>query len=74
MSETRDLLIEIGTEELPPLALRRLAEAFRSGLDRLLTAHHLEHGPSHAWASGSYTHLLAHETGVEISSDVLCLK
>ena len=51
MSETRDLLIEIGTEELPPLALRRLAEAFRSGLDRLLTEHHLEHGPSHAWAS-----------------------
>jgi glycyl-tRNA synthetase beta chain len=51
MSETRDLLIEIGTEELPPLALRRLAEAFRSGLDRLLTEQHLEHGTSHAWAS-----------------------
>jgi glycyl-tRNA synthetase beta chain len=51
MSETRELLIEIGTEELPPLALRRLAEAFRSGLDRLLTEHHLEHGTSHAWAS-----------------------
>jgi glycyl-tRNA synthetase beta chain len=51
MSATRELLIEIGTEELPPLALRRLAEAFRSGLDRLLTEQHLEHGPSHAWAS-----------------------
>jgi glycyl-tRNA synthetase beta chain len=51
MSETRELLIEIGTEELPPLALRRLAEAFRSGLDHLLTEHHLEHGASHAWAS-----------------------
>ena len=51
MSETRELLIEVGTEELPPLALRRLAEAFRSGLDRLLTEHHLEHGASHAWAS-----------------------
>jgi glycyl-tRNA synthetase beta chain len=51
MSETRDLLIEIGTEELPPLALRRLAEAFRRGLDRLMTEHHLEHGESLAWAS-----------------------
>jgi glycyl-tRNA synthetase beta chain len=51
MSATRELLIEIGTEELPPLALRRLAEAFRSGLDRLLTEQHLKHGSSHAWAS-----------------------
>ncbi len=51
MSDTRDLLIEIGTEELPPLALRRLAEAFRSALDRLLTEQHLEHAESHAWAS-----------------------
>ena len=51
MSETRDLLIEIGTEELPPLALRRLSEAFRSGLDRLLSEQHLAHGESHAWAS-----------------------
>ena len=31
--------------------LRRLAEAFRSGLDRLLTEHHLAHGESYAWAS-----------------------
>lgn len=35
--ETKDLLIEIGTEELPPKALKRLAMAFadeiRSGLD-----------------------------------------
>ena len=51
MSTNHDLLIEIGTEELPPLALRRLAEAFRSGLDRLLTEHHLAHGESYAWAS-----------------------
>ncbi|MEN8219999.1 MAG: glycine--tRNA ligase subunit beta [Pseudomonadota bacterium] len=31
-SETRDLLIEIGTEELPPKALQGLSEAFSSGL------------------------------------------
>ena len=37
MSGVRDLLVEIGTEELPPRALRRLADSFadgvRAGLD-----------------------------------------
>ncbi|HHM05673.1 MAG TPA: glycine--tRNA ligase subunit beta [Gammaproteobacteria bacterium] len=32
MAETRDLLVEIGTEELPPKALLRLSEAFTAGL------------------------------------------
>ncbi|MBL8250786.1 MAG: glycine--tRNA ligase subunit beta, partial [Candidatus Competibacter sp.] len=32
MSETRDLLIEIGTEELPPKALLDLASAFEKGI------------------------------------------
>jgi len=46
-----DLLIEIGTEELPPLALRRLAESFRDSLDDLLKEHHLDHGAAHAYAA-----------------------
>lgn len=33
MSERKDLLIEIGTEELPPKALKRLSEAFASGIE-----------------------------------------
>lgn len=41
--QTRDLLIEIGTEELPPKALKRLAEVFaqeiHSGLDKLSLTH-----------------------------------
>ena len=37
MSTRRDLLVEIGTEELPPKALRRLSEAFASGLRQGLT-------------------------------------
>jgi glycyl-tRNA synthetase beta chain len=45
-----DLLIEIGTEELPPLALRRLAESFRDSLDGLLQENHLDHGAAHAYA------------------------
>ncbi|MEN9847775.1 MAG: hypothetical protein RL368_515, partial [Pseudomonadota bacterium] len=32
MSDTRDLLIEIGTEELPPKALEGLSEAFSSAI------------------------------------------
>lgn len=32
MADTRHFLVEIGTEELPPKALKRLAEAFRSGI------------------------------------------
>jgi glycyl-tRNA synthetase beta chain len=51
MSEPQDLLIEIGTEELPPLSLRQLAESFQSTLSDLLSEHELRHGASHAYAS-----------------------
>ena len=34
MSDTRDLLVEIGTEELPPKALLRLSAAFAEGVQR----------------------------------------
>lgn len=43
MSETRDLLIEIGTEELPPKALQGLSEAFSSGISRGLEQHQLSY-------------------------------
>jgi glycyl-tRNA synthetase beta chain len=42
--EQRDLLIEVGTEELPPRALRKLSEAFAKGLSAELTAKNLRHG------------------------------
>ncbi len=35
MENRKDLLVEIGTEELPPTALLRLSGAFRSGCERL---------------------------------------
>lgn len=44
MVEQRDLLIEIGTEELPPKALRRLAEAYADGVRSGLAKHELRHG------------------------------
>ena len=51
MTSTRDLLVEIGTEELPPKALRRMRDALRNSLDTLLTENYLLHGDSHAYAS-----------------------
>ena len=39
--ERRDLLIELGTEELPPKALRALGEAFAEGIRAGLTRHGL---------------------------------
>ena len=36
MVEKQDLLIEIGTEELPPKALGRLSSAFQTGLQSQL--------------------------------------
>jgi hypothetical protein len=41
---TADLLVEIGTEELPPSALAGLSEAFRDGLLSKLDDSRLGHG------------------------------
>ncbi len=42
--DSRDLLIEIGTEELPPKALKKLAAAFRDGIRSGLKKADLSHG------------------------------
>ena len=41
---TRDFLVEIGTEELPPKSLFTLAEAFAKSIDDGLTAAGISHG------------------------------
>ena len=46
-----DLLVEIGTEELPPKALRGLMDAFAANLHTRLDDARLEHGDVHAYAS-----------------------
>jgi glycyl-tRNA synthetase beta chain len=51
MSTTRDLLFEIGTEELPPRSLRRLRDSLHTSLTTLLQDNHLGHGASHAFAT-----------------------
>jgi glycyl-tRNA synthetase beta chain len=48
---TRDLLIEIGTEELPPKALKKLSEAFGKGIVDGLKAADLAHGKVELFAS-----------------------
>lgn len=48
---TADLLVEIGTEELPPHALRRMHDALRDALDAQLDEHHLPHGACEAFAT-----------------------
>jgi len=51
MSMRDDFLVEIGTEELPPKALRSLMNAFAESLQAELDEAPLAHGPLHAYAS-----------------------
>jgi len=51
MNATRDLLIEIGTEELPPKALKRLSHAFTEGVREGLAAAELSHGALQSYAA-----------------------
>ncbi|MCC5858880.1 MAG: glycine--tRNA ligase subunit beta [Ectothiorhodospiraceae bacterium] len=51
MSDTRDLLVELGTEELPPIALRGLMDAFAHNLVQGLEKAGLAFSRHHAYAS-----------------------
>ena len=51
MSNTRNFLVEIGTEELPPKALRSLIDAFAENLGSAIDDARLEHGDVHRYAS-----------------------
>ena len=51
MSTADDFLVEIGTEELPPKALRGLMRAFAENLEAAVDEARLSHGPVHAYAS-----------------------
>jgi glycyl-tRNA synthetase beta chain len=47
----RDFLVEIGTEELPPLALKELASAFLAGIVQRLSEAGIRHGKAQRFAS-----------------------
>lgn len=51
MSGAEDFLVEIGTEELPPKALRSLMEAFGTSLEAAVDESRLAHGEVHVYAS-----------------------
>ena len=50
-AEARDFLVEIGTEELPPKALRSLEQAFATGIGAGLSKAALKHGPLQSFAT-----------------------
>ncbi|MBT8081657.1 MAG: glycine--tRNA ligase subunit beta [Gammaproteobacteria bacterium] len=51
MSKPRDFLVEIGTEEMPPKALRGLMEAFGDNLTSAVDHARLSHADTHVYAS-----------------------
>ncbi|HHJ15476.1 MAG TPA: glycine--tRNA ligase subunit beta, partial [Gammaproteobacteria bacterium] len=61
MTATRNLLIEIGTEELPPKALRKLSSAFADGLAKGLDSATLKPSGIHAYAAPRRLALLIHD-------------
>jgi glycyl-tRNA synthetase beta chain len=60
MSEQRDLLIEIGTEELPPTALQKLSDAFTRGVLDGLARAGLRHASTKSYATPRRLALLIH--------------
>ena len=68
MTATRDLLIELGTEELPPKALKRLSQAFADGVVSGLQAAELSHGTVRGFAAPRRLAVLVQDL-VEAQSD-----
>ncbi len=61
--ESHDFLVELGTEELPPKALRGLEEAFASGVRTGLDKAFLEHGEVVSYATTAAPGRLGEEAG-----------
>ena len=64
MEQTQDLLIEIGTEELPPTALKRLSEAFGELFAKQLAEHDLTLGSISLFASPRRLALLVQDVAL----------
>jgi len=63
MSRAADFLVEIGTEELPPKALRSLMTAFADALTTSVDDARLEHGGVHGYASPRRLAVLIEQLG-----------
>jgi len=61
MAGARDFLVELGTEELPPKALRSLMDSFADGMRDGLGKVRLNHGAINAFASPRRLAVLVHD-------------
>ena len=61
MSNTNDFLVELGTEELPPKALRDLSNAFKVVIQAGLVAERLRHGEVEVFATPRRLAVLVHD-------------
>lgn len=61
MNKTQDLLIEIGTEELPPKSLKKLATAFKEAIVKALTDQGLNFSEANWYATPRRLSVLIHE-------------
>lgn len=68
MSDVRDLLIEIGTEELPPKALARLSNAFSGAIQQSLVQAELDFASLQAYATPRRLALLVRELQTQQAS------
>jgi len=63
--ENRDLLIELGTEELPPMALKKLSDAFTRGIEDGLKGAQLNFGQVDSYATPRRLAVVIH--GLDVS-------
>jgi glycyl-tRNA synthetase beta chain len=70
----RDFLVELGTEELPPLALPELERAFAAGIRQGLAEASLPHGELRSFATPRRLAVLIHDLAVMQPAQALKLK
>ena len=74
MSRAKDFLVEIGTEELPPKALRSLMTAFGQALESGVDGARLTHGPVHVHASPRRLAVIIEQLAVGQASETTAQK
>jgi glycyl-tRNA synthetase beta chain len=74
MTEKADLLVEIGTEELPPGSLKRLSEAFAAGFAQQLQANRLAFGDLEPFATPRRLALLVRQLELQQSDQTVVRK
>jgi glycyl-tRNA synthetase beta chain len=74
MSGSKDFLVELGTEELPPLALPELEKAFAAGVRAGLAEAALPHGELRSFATPRRLAVLVSDLAVLQSAQALKLK